>query len=140
MNVLVDTSVWIDFFAGRENVQVQVLTSLLEEKENICICGIILTEILQGIRNDEDCARTGRLLESLIFLQMSRDTFLQAARMYRRLRGKGITIRNSLDCMIAAVAREYHLPLLQRDRDFVPLAEHCGVVLLTPGKETFKGV
>ena len=133
MNVLVDTTVWIDFFTNKEGDHVHMLSSLLEEKENICICGIILTEILQGIRHDEDYAKTRLLMESLIFLEMSRQTFLRAADMYRLLRRRGITIRNSLDCMIAAIAVEYQLPLLQHDRDFVPLAEHCGLLLLPSG-------
>ena len=130
MNVLVDTTVWIDFFADKKCEQVRILTSLLKERENICLCGIILTEILQGIRHDEDYAKIRLLLESAIFLEMSRQTFLRAADMYRLLRRRGITIRNSLDCMIAAVAVEHQLPLLQHDRDFVPLAEHCGLRLL----------
>ena len=130
MNVLVDTTVWIDFFADKKSEQVHMLSSLLERRENICVCGIILTEILQGIRHDEDYAKTRLLLESLIYLEMSCQTFLRAADMYRLLRRRGITIRNSLDCMIAAVAVEYQLPLLQHDRDFVPLAEHCGLLLL----------
>jgi len=132
MNILVDTTVWIDFFTAKEYEHVRILTSLLEEKENICTCGIILTEILQGIRDDKDYARTGLLMESLIFLKMSRQTFLRSADMYRLLRKKGIIVRNSLDCMIAAIAIEYQLPLLQHDRDFVPLAEHCGLLLLRP--------
>jgi len=140
VNVLVDTTVWIDFFADKKCEQVHILTSLLEKKENICICGIILTEILQGIRDDKDYARTKRLMESLVFLKMSRQTFLRSADMYRRLRQKGITVRNSLDCMIAAIAVEYQLPLLQHDRDFAPLAEHCGLILFPVEKEFFRGV
>ncbi|MEA3241508.1 MAG: PIN domain-containing protein [Pseudomonadota bacterium] len=157
MNVLVDTTVWIDFFADKKCEHVHMLSSLLEKRENICICGIILTEILQGIRHDEDYAKTRLLLESLIFLEMSCQTFLRAADMYRLLhrRGKLGTDPNFssfilqqkiekngknrglspifLDCMIAAVAVEYQLPLLQHDRDFVPLAEHCGLLLLPSG-------
>ena len=68
---------------------------------------------------------------------MNQHTFVKAAELYRIVRHKGITIRNTVDCMIAAVAIEHDIPLLHNDRDFNPLAEYCGLkILKTPEKPT----
>ena len=106
MLVLIDTTVWIDFFAGRELPHVAVLERLIKSREDICICGIILTEVLQGIRETGEFRKTKELFNAMIFLPMPYPVFLFAAEVYRTLRRKGITIRNSVDCMIASVAIE----------------------------------
>jgi predicted nucleic acid-binding protein len=121
---VVDTSVWIDLFAERDSPQVKVLESIIERKENICICGVIITEVLQGIRDEKEYADTESVLLNLIFLPMMRETFLLAASIYRDLRARGITIRNSVDCMIAAVCIENDVRLLHNDRDFDLIAAH----------------
>jgi predicted nucleic acid-binding protein len=121
---VVDTSVWIDLFANRGSPQVRVLESLIERREDICVCGIILTEVLQGIRDEKEYSDTKSMLANLIFLPMTRETFLLAASIYRSLRARGITIRNSIDCMIAAVCIENTVQLLHNDRDFDLLAAH----------------
>jgi predicted nucleic acid-binding protein len=121
---VVDTSVWIDLFAGRDRPHVTVLESLIEQREDICLCGIILTEVLQGIRDDKEYSETESMLGNLIFLPMTRETFLMAASIYRTLRARGLTIRNSVDCMIAAVCIENNARLLHNDRDFDLLAAH----------------
>jgi len=122
---VVDTSVWIDLFANRGSPQVKVLESLIERREDICVCGIILTEVfLQGIRDEKEYSDTKSMLANLIFLPMTRETFLLAASIYRSLRARGITIRNSIDCMIAAVCIENTVQLLHNDRDFDLLAAH----------------
>ena len=122
---VVDTSVWIDLFAGRDTPQVTFLESLIERKEDICICGVILTEVLQGIRDEKEYSDTESMLGNLLFLSMSRETFLLAATIYRALRARGLTIRNSVDCsMIAAVCIENEIRLLHNDRDFDLLAAH----------------
>ncbi len=115
---LVDTSVWIDFFAARDTPPVALLESLIEQGEDLCLCGVILTEVLQGIRDDTQYDKTSAIFSNLIFLPMNRDTFFIAASIYRTLRSKGITIRNSIDCMIAAVCIEQKVRLLHNDRDF----------------------
>ncbi|OGL45311.1 MAG: twitching motility protein PilT [Candidatus Schekmanbacteria bacterium RBG_13_48_7] len=116
--ILVDTSVWIDLFTDRNTVQVKLLESLIEQSEDLCICGVILTEILQGIRDEKEYKTTESLLSELLLLPMERDTFLLAAQIYRTLRSKGITIRNSVDCMIAAVCIENEVEILHKDKDF----------------------
>lgn len=119
---LVDTSVWIDFFAARNTTQVAVLESSIDQREDLCLCGVILTEVLQGIRDDKQYKQTASILSNLIYLPMDQSTFLLAANIYRTLRSRGITVRNSVDCMIAAVCIEHKTDLLHNDRDFDHIA------------------
>lgn len=116
--VLVDTTVWIDFFGDRKVPHVATLQHLIENEEDLCICGIILAEVLQGIRSDADYAATKECFSDLIFLSMQKETFVRAAEIYRSLRKKGITIRKPVDCMISSVAIEHNARLLHNDRDF----------------------
>jgi hypothetical protein len=95
-----------------------VLESLILKREDICLCGVILTEVLQGIRDDKEHGKTQAIFSNLLYLPMTRETFLLAAHIYRSLRARGITIRNSIDCMIAAVCIENKVALLHHDRDF----------------------
>ncbi len=125
--VLVDTTVWIDFFIDRGTPQVAVLAQLLSEGEDICTCGVILTEVLQGIREERDYERTATRFDNFLFLDMERDTFVKSADLFRALRRQGITIRRPIDCMIAAVAIQHGIWLLHSDRDFDPIAKHCGL-------------
>ena len=128
--ILVDTTVWIDFFRGRDTTQVRNLERLIGDNEDICVCGVILTEVLQGIREDKDYAAASFRFESFIYLPMGQMTFKKAAEIYRTLRRKGVTIRNAVDCMIAAVAIEHDIPLLHHDRDFSPIAQYCGLKVM----------
>ncbi len=127
MMVLVDTSVWIDFFHDRKTPHVEFLESCISESKNLCICGIILTEILQGIRNDKQYSKIKRYLENLLYLPMEYSTYLESAEVYRFLRKKGVTIRKPVDCMIASVALEHNVPILHNDKDFNPIEHHCGL-------------
>jgi hypothetical protein len=124
MMVLVDTTVWVDFFLANSHPHVEALEKLIAEREDICLCGVILTEILQGIRDDAEFKKTRDLLANLVFLPMSYSVYLSSAEIYRALRRKGITIRKSVDCMIAAVAIEHKIPLLHNDKDFIPIEKH----------------
>ncbi len=125
--MLVDTSVWIDFFAARNTAQVAVLESSIDQREDLCLCGVIITEVLQGIRDDKQYNQTESVLSNLIYLPMDQSTFLLAANIYRTLRSRGITIRNSVDCMIAAVCIEHKADLLHNDRDFDHIADVFGL-------------
>ncbi|MER2528845.1 MAG: PIN domain nuclease [Candidatus Competibacter denitrificans] len=122
--ILVDTSVWIDFFRGSALPHVQRLEEWIERGENIVLCGVILTEILQGIREESTYQRTRHYLEFLQLLPMTQDVFVEAAQIYRALRAQGITVRKPLDCMIAATALVHQAQLLHNDRDFVLIAQH----------------
>ena len=125
--VLIDTTVWIDFFAGKSTPQVSVLELLLSEGKDVCTCGIVLAEVLQGLRDDRTYRKIKSYFGNLIYLQMNQNAFVKSADMYRSLRKKGITIRKSLDCMIAAVAISHHVQLLHNDRDFDPIEKQCGL-------------
>ena len=128
--VLVDTTVWIDFFANKTTPQVSVLDLLLSEGEDVCTCGIVLAEVLQGIRDDSAYRKTKSYFENLIYLPINKKTFIKSADIYRSLRKNGITIRKSLDCMIASIAIEHHVQLLHNDRDFVPIEKQCGLTVI----------
>jgi predicted nucleic acid-binding protein len=125
--VIVDTTVWVDFFSGKNTPEVGILERLVTEDEDICICGVILTEVLQGIRSDAEYIETLSRFDSFLFLDLNRQTFIKAAQLYRTLRRRGITSRKPVDCMIAAVAIEHDIPLLHNDRDFDPIEKICGL-------------
>lgn len=132
---IVDTTVWIDFFRGKNTPETEILQHMLNAGEDICICGVILTEVLQGIREDADHTEVASCFEAFLFLPMHHRTFVNAAHLYRTLRRRGITIRNAVDCMVAAVAIEHDIPLLHHDRDFGPMAEHCGLKVIKTGEK-----
>ncbi len=121
--ILVDTSVWVDYFRGNESAQAGRLVSALEADEDLCICGIILTEILQGITSRKQREKVVRLLDTVIYLPAPREVHELAADIYARVRAGGRIIRNTVDCIIAACAIVHGIPLLQRDRDFQIIAE-----------------
>ena len=116
--ILVDTSVWIDYFAGRDKRHVEALEQHLLAEDNLAICGIVLTEILQGIVEDSQVAKVRGYLSPVIMLPMGESVFVGAAQIYRALRKKGITIRKTNDCIIAATARYHRCELLHADKDF----------------------
>lgn len=133
VTVLVDTSVWIDHLRGVETPATRILDGLFEKGEDVAICGVVLTEILQGIPNDREYGMTLKAMEHLTFLSMgTREVFVAAARIYRSLRKRGITVRKPIDCMIAAVAIASGASLLHNDRDFDPIASHCGLSVAHP--------
>lgn len=122
--ILVDTSVWIDFFKGAKSAHREILHGLIENEEDICITEIILTEILQGIRDDAALRKIkDYLLEFPIYGPKGIDTYLRAAEIYRACRKKGKTVRKTIDCVISAVAIENGLVLLHKDSDFDSIAE-----------------
>ena len=121
--ILVDTSVWIDLFAGRDLPHVRKLESAIAADEELCICGVIMTEVLQGIRDDKNFSSTLRILQDLIYLPETIDTFVRAAKIYRTLRKQGKTIRNPVDCIISSVCLQHGAFILHNDRDFDHIAE-----------------
>lgn len=117
--ILVDTSVWIDFLNGRDTPHRRLLHNLIEEEKDICITEIILTEILQGIKDDALYAITKNyLLEFPVIKPGGIDSYISAAEIYRRCRKQGKTIRKTVDCIIAAIARENKITLFHNDIDF----------------------
>ena len=121
--ILADTSVWIDFLRDVPSWQTERLTQLLAEGE-VMMGDLILLEILQGIANDGEVSRVSALLEPLDTITIGgRDVALQAAGHYRRLRRAGITIRSSIDTLIATRCILDGVTLLHGDRDFDPFEE-----------------
>ena len=125
-----DTSVWIDFFKNRQNSKVQKLTGFFLKDEDICLCGIILTEVLQGIVSDKEYMTVKKVFQNLIVLPIGLDTYVNAAGIYRLGRQKGYTIRNSIDCLIAACAVEHGARLLENDKDYEVIAKFTNLKLL----------
>ena len=128
--ILVDTSVWVEHFRGTEAAEALWLADALAADEELCICGLVLTEILQGISSQRQHRVTSSFLESLVYLPAERETHVLAAELYRTARKKGRTIRNTVDCIIAACAIAHDVPLLQRDRDFVTIADLSALQLV----------
>ncbi len=137
--ILVDTTVWVDLFAGRSTPHAERLEQSLATGEDVCTCGVILTEVLQGIRADEEYRRTLARFDALLYLPMDRQLFIRAADLYRRLRHRGVTIRKPVDCMIAAVAICHDVMLLHTDRDFDPIEKHCGLKVVKVIRKTARG-
>ena len=130
--ILIDTSVWIDFLTDREIPNTDAVENLVSEREDICICGVVLSEVLQGIRKDKEYKKTKTILSELLFLPMTKETFYLSADIYRTCRSRGITIRNSIDCMIAATCIQHEARLLHNDKDFDLIASQFDLSIYTP--------
>ncbi len=104
--------------------QVDYLTNTLEKEEDICICGPILTEVLQGIIDENQFKKTKEFLGRLIFLPLSEQCFTLSAEIYRKARSHGHIIRKTIDCIIAACAITHNVHLLHNDEDFNIIEQH----------------
>jgi predicted nucleic acid-binding protein len=125
--ILVDSSVWIDYFNGTICPRTDRLDALLGV-EPIGLGDIILAEVLQGFRDDEDYETAKELLLSLpIFDLLGRDMAIRSAANFRWLRSRGITIRKTVDVVIATFCIERGFPLLHADRGFEPFHRHLGL-------------
>jgi predicted nucleic acid-binding protein len=126
--VIVDSSVWIDYFNGRDIPEVVKLDRLLET-ELLGVGDLILAEVLQGFRQDKDYQTAKRLLTSLtVFEMLGVEMALKSADNFRDLRKKGITVRKTIDVMIATFCIENGHELLFSDKDFTPFVEHLGLM------------
>lgn len=122
--VLVDTSVWIDFLRGAPTAQVEALAGLLEGDDLVGTAPIILQEVLQGADSPARFEQWRREFAGLMcYLPLDPvDTHVEAARLYASCRRAGKTPRSSNDCLIARIAVEHGLVLLEDDRDFEAIA------------------
>ena len=126
MILLVDTSVWIDFFAGRDTPQTRFFKDAVREGADVALIGVILADILQGIPSVSEFARLRKALSSFRMLQpASGETYVQAAKLYRAGRKRGVTIRSLVDCLIAAIAMEHGAVILHKDRDYERISEYA---------------
>jgi predicted nucleic acid-binding protein len=125
--ILVDSSVWIDYFNGCSTPQTDKLDRLLTQ-EPLAIGDLILVEVLQGFGDDREFATARRLLASLTVIEIGgTDIAVAAAQNYRALRKRGITVRKTIDTVIATRCIESGHDLLHSDRDFEPFARHLGL-------------
>jgi predicted nucleic acid-binding protein len=126
--ILVDTGVWIDLFADRKTPQTDQLTRLVVQRERLAVGDLVLTEVLQGTRDERDLRlKLSRLSEFDRLAITGSRVAVEAARNYQRLRALGITPRKTIDTLIATRCIVDDVPLLFADRDFLPFVEHLGL-------------
>ena len=131
--ILVDSSVWIDYFRGTSTRESDKLDSLLGT-EQVATGDLILTEVLQGFSAERDFNQARKLMTSLEVVALAgQDIAIEAAKNFRTLRAAGITVRKTTDTIIATRCIESNYALLYSDRDFHPFVRHLGLraVLLT---------
>jgi len=125
--ILVDSSVWIDYFNGTITTQTEMLDGLLGQQP-LAIGDLILTEVLQGFDQERDFNEAQRVLSSLMVVELGgQEIAIQAAKNFRALRRFGVTPRKTIDTVIATRCIESGYDLLHSDRDFDPFAKHLGL-------------
>ena len=125
--ILVDSSVWIDYFKGTVTAQTEKLDSLLGS-EPLAIGDLILTEVLQGFAAERDFNAARKMLTSLTVVELGgQEIAIQAAKNFRVLRSLGVTVRKTIDTVIATRCIESGYELLHSDRDFDPFVRHLGL-------------
>ena len=131
--ILVDSTVWAAFFNGEDTAEVLFLDRLLSEADQeIVTVNLVVAEVLQGFRTEKGFRTAERLMRRLPLLEPDTAVHVDAARLFRRLRKKGITIRGAVDCIIAQTCIEFDAGLLAADRDFLYIAEHSELSLVAP--------
>ena len=130
--ILVDTSVLIDLFKGKENEVTRRFRSLLQQQVLFGITSVIYQEILQGAKTEKEYAILKEYLSSQRFFHPKDpvESYAMAAHIYFTCRRKGITVRSTIDCLIAQIALEHDLFLLHNDSDFIAMAPVIGLRLL----------
>lgn len=129
--ILVDSSVWIDYFNGQSTWQTNRLDNLLSNVP-IIMGDLVLTEILQGFRSDKDYEKAKSYLSILQFHEIGGyQVAINSAQNYRTLRKKGITVRKTIDIIIGTFCILNDVSLLHDDRDFTPMVDHFSLEVLT---------
>ena len=124
MTVLVDTSVWVDFFNRHNSREADALARLIEDEAEIATCGVVLAEFFQGIRDRESLKTLeGFFRDMPLLTPREPDTYLAAAELYRSLRARGVSVRSTIDCLIVRMAQEADVLLLAKDRDINRIIE-----------------
>jgi predicted nucleic acid-binding protein len=130
--ILADSSVWIDYLRDAATWQVAELDRLLDV-QLIVMGDLILTEVLQGSRDETQFRQRSAYLSRLPLVEIGGGPIaIEAARNYLKLRELGITVRKTVDTLIATRCIADGLPLLHKDRDFDPFAEHLGLRVVSP--------
>jgi len=131
--IVVDSNTWTDFFNGAATPHTQRLDDALIAEEDVAVLPIIVTEVLQGFRTDTGFSNARRLLVALPVIQPSLPCHVRAARLFRVLRRKGVTVRGAVDCIIAQVCLDSRAELLSPDADFERIAGHTRLRLWRDG-------
>lgn len=119
MKILVDTSVWADFFNNNETEQVKKLCQCIADGEEIGTCGLIISEFFQGLKTEKAIKEIRPYFQSMTMLTpVEPGTYFDAANLFRKLRKKGVSIRSTIDCIIACIASDAGFSILSSDRDF----------------------
>ena len=126
--IVVDSSVWIDYFIGVDSKPTNTLDNTLGIKP-VAIGDLILTEVLQGFRHDKDYKAAKELFDDVtVFEMLGEEMAFKSADNFRALRKKGITVRKIADVIIASFCIDRKLPLLFSDKDFKPFVKHLGLL------------
>ncbi len=131
--IVVDTTIWIDFLEARGTPYHLHLRELIREDAPLALTDLIYCEVLQGIVEDLTFRRTRDILRAYPILHgRSLDTLEQAAQIFRACRRRGFTVRNTVDCLIAATCLEVGAEIYHNDRDFEVIAKVQGLRLYRP--------
>lgn len=131
--IVVDTSVWIDFLNGRNLPHVRQLRAILDSEE-IVVGDLMLCEVLQGLDSERTAQQVETLLRRFDIMPMAGEAVaVAAARNFRFLRGRGITVRKTIDLLIGTWCIESRTALLHNDSDFHPMAQHLGLMEMPVG-------
>ena len=131
--IFVDSSVWVDYFNGQQSAETDCLDGLLG-REPIGIGDLVLIEVLQGFKYDKDYKTARELLTSLtVFTLGGQEIAIKSADNFRLLRKRGVTVRKTIDVLIATFCIEKKLPLLHSDKDFEPFHAHLNLGAVIAG-------
>ena len=128
--IVADTSAWIDYFRGIDALHTNLLDQALSTNR-IVIGDLIITELLQGFRNDKDYDSAKKLIKKLEYRNLAgKEIAFEASQNYRALRSKGVTVRKTIDVIIGTFCIENKFELIHNDRDFDPMEQHLGLKVL----------
>lgn len=125
--ILVDSSVWVDYFRGSQSPQTEKLDSVFSTNQFV-VGDLILAEVLQGFEDEKQFSEALSLFRTVQIVQLcGYSVAVEAAKNFRTLRRKGFTIRKTIDTLIATACIHYGFELLHNDRDFLPFEQHLGL-------------
>lgn len=130
--IVVDSNTWGDYFNGADRPHVARLREALRDEEDLAVLPIIVTEVLQGFRTDRGFRAAEQVLAALPAIHPDLDCHVRAAKLFRLLRRRGVTVRGAVDCVIAQTCLDLDALLLSPDRDFARIAEHTALRIWKP--------
>jgi predicted nucleic acid-binding protein len=129
--IIIDASAFIEFLNRTGSRADTMIEQLIRNNDDVALADITLTEILQGIRDDKEYQQVKSSLLTFPILSLkSAESYVSAAELYRKCRKKGLTVRSTVDLLIAQIAMEYQASLLHNDRDFDAIAQVCDLRIL----------